>query len=699
MLMGTSLFAQDFWEGSAGPVGPNIYDFLEVEDDDFLITTRNGLFRGTLEGVIEQVTSDALTREHYTVLFRDSGGTIWVGANGNNGGSGEHLFKSEDNGDTWTEIPLRSYMVITDIIEDNDGTLYASSIYNSGIHKKESGSDEWEDLTPNMESQNVLDLLVTSDGLLLAGTQNGGYYSEDGGATWEKCDIDIPDFQGVLSFVLHGDDIYAATSVGIFVSTDGKTFELTEFNSNSTFLTVINDEIYTGDTRRFEKTNDGFANTTRIGSNIRAEKLKYHNSTLYALTDALSKYDEDSEEWVKIWFGVSGLKDLTLLSDGGIVTTTDTDILYTTGWGESWTIISNEDVVPKHGENIVAATNSGKLFIINAESRQHALFSTSDNENWEEIELPDELPGNPTALQVQIGDDGNVYLLTYDNVLMSADEGTSWEIILEFEEEISTHGFSIVNGEIFVSRVPDHSGNEAIIIYTPDKGETVEVWSSGEESNFRSFDGVAKLGDSQYFFVSNGIGVFETTDNGATFEQRNEGMLRTSTAKILALNDTLYVPFARGVYVSVDSAKTWSNWNDDLNTTNTTFPDIEFNPYDGHIYLLNSIYGLYRSTSGFEVQTSTQEFLNLPNKMELGQNYPNPFNPATVIPFELNSAGYTTLVVFNMLGQQVKTLISKPMQAGSYNISLNVSELPSGVYIYRLTHNGNSSVRKLTLLK
>ncbi|MEX2632568.1 MAG: T9SS type A sorting domain-containing protein [Balneolales bacterium] len=697
--MATSLFAQDFWEGSSGPTGPNIYDFLEVDEDDFLIATRNGLFRGTLEGDISQDTSNALTREHYTVLFKDSNGVIWVGANGNNGGSGQHLFKSEDEGETWSEVSLKSYMAITDIIEDTDGTLYVSSIYNSGIHKKASGSDEWEDLTPNMDNQNVLDLLITSEGLLLAGTQNGGYYSEDGGETWQKSAIDIPDFQYVGSFLQHGENIYAATSSGVFVSTDGETFEITGFTNNSTFLTVINDEIYTGDTRRFDKTNDGFANTTRVGSGIRAEKLKYHNSTIYALTDALSRYDDDAEDWVKIWFGISGLKDFVLLQDGGIVATTANDILHSTAWGEPWTIISNEDVVPALAENVIAATNSGKLFVINAEDRPHTLNATSDYENWEQIEIPHDYPGRPVAVQVQTDDDGNLYLLTNNDILMSSDDGASWEPIIVFEEDYATHGFFIVNGEIFVSRVPDFQGNEAIILYSPDKGNTFEEWSSGEESNFTSFDGVVKLGDNQYFFVSNGAGVFETTDNGSTFEQRNQGMLLTSTSKILAIQDTLYVPYSKGVYVSVDSAKTWSNWKGGLNTTDTTFPDIEFSSIDGRIYLMSSVHGLYRSVSEFEVHTSTQEYLTLPKNIELGQNYPNPFNPKTVIPFELNSSGFTTLNVFNMLGQHIGTLVSEPLQAGSHTITFDASHLPSGVYIYQLTHNNESTVRKLTLVK
>lgn len=83
----------------------------------------------------------------------------------------------------------------------------------------------------------------------------------------------------------------------------------------------------------------------------------------------------------------------------------------------------------------------------------------------------------------------------------------------------------------------------------------------------------------------------------------------------------------------------------------------------------------------------------------LSQNYPNPFNPSTTISFELKQAGLTTLKVFNMLGQEVSSLINKNLGKGNYSISFNASNLPSGVYMYQLTSSSVSMTKRMLLIK
>ena len=89
----------------------------------------------------------------------------------------------------------------------------------------------------------------------------------------------------------------------------------------------------------------------------------------------------------------------------------------------------------------------------------------------------------------------------------------------------------------------------------------------------------------------------------------------------------------------------------------------------------------------------------IPSTFELSQNYPNPFNPSTVIRFSVPSAGQATLVVFNMIGQEVARLVDGELTAGNYETEFNASRLSSGTYIYRLTSTGHTQVRKMLLLK
>ncbi|MDR9415799.1 MAG: CotH kinase family protein [Gracilimonas sp.] len=88
-----------------------------------------------------------------------------------------------------------------------------------------------------------------------------------------------------------------------------------------------------------------------------------------------------------------------------------------------------------------------------------------------------------------------------------------------------------------------------------------------------------------------------------------------------------------------------------------------------------------------------------PNTFSLDQNYPNPFNPTTNISFNLADAGQVKLSVYNMLGQEVYKLLNERMNSGAHSITFDARDLPSGVYIYRLTSERRSETKKMTLLK
>src|ERR1035437_6337 len=84
---------------------------------------------------------------------------------------------------------------------------------------------------------------------------------------------------------------------------------------------------------------------------------------------------------------------------------------------------------------------------------------------------------------------------------------------------------------------------------------------------------------------------------------------------------------------------------------------------------------------------------------ELKQNYPNPFNPSTIISYQIPQNSFVTLKVYNILGNEVATLVNEQQIAGKYDLNFRANNLASGVYIYKLTAGGFTSVRKLTLLK
>ncbi len=87
------------------------------------------------------------------------------------------------------------------------------------------------------------------------------------------------------------------------------------------------------------------------------------------------------------------------------------------------------------------------------------------------------------------------------------------------------------------------------------------------------------------------------------------------------------------------------------------------------------------------------------NEFGLAQNYPNPFNPTTTITYNLAKASNVRLVVYNTLGKEVATLANGEKAAGTYKAEFSSSNLPSGIYLYKLTAGNYSEVRKMILMK
>lgn len=103
---------------------------------------------------------------------------------------------------------------------------------------------------------------------------------------------------------------------------------------------------------------------------------------------------------------------------------------------------------------------------------------------------------------------------------------------------------------------------------------------------------------------------------------------------------------------------------------------------------------------GTDNLTSVGSDINaIPDVFKLDQNYPNPFNPSTRIKYSIVEEGFVTLKVYNAIGKEIKTLVSKKQPAGVYEVSFDASSLPSGVYFYTLMSNANVQTRKMILVK
>lgn len=87
------------------------------------------------------------------------------------------------------------------------------------------------------------------------------------------------------------------------------------------------------------------------------------------------------------------------------------------------------------------------------------------------------------------------------------------------------------------------------------------------------------------------------------------------------------------------------------------------------------------------------------NGYYLSQNYPNPFNPLTNIEFQIGDDGFVSITLFDLMGQKIKDIVSDFRKAGKYSVLFDASNLPSGVYFYKMNVNDFTQTRKLILIK
>lgn len=89
----------------------------------------------------------------------------------------------------------------------------------------------------------------------------------------------------------------------------------------------------------------------------------------------------------------------------------------------------------------------------------------------------------------------------------------------------------------------------------------------------------------------------------------------------------------------------------------------------------------------------------LANKFELGQNYPNPFNPTTSINYSVPKSGNVSIIIYDVLGNEIYRLVDEFKSAGKHSISFNAANLSSGIYFYTLTDNNFIESKKMVILK
>ena len=130
-------------------------------------------------------------------------------------------------------------------------------------------------------------------------------------------------------------------------------------------------------------------------------------------------------------------------------------------------------------------------------------------------------------------------------------------------------------------------------------------------------------------------------------------------------------------------------------------PDLPSTDFLGNPRIISNLIGPVVDIGAVESILSDLEdlILHIPEEFVLYQNYPNPFNPTTTIEFVLPKSSELTLKIFNILGEEVATLLSASLLSGSHSVRWDASHIASGIYLYRLETGDFLETRKMVLMK
>ncbi len=280
-----------------------------------------------------------------------------------------------------------------------------------------------------------------------------------------------------------------------------------------------------------------------------------------------------------------------------------------------------------------------------------------DGSSWEVYNTSNSGIADNYILSMCIDASGNIWLGTYGNGLIKYN-GEDWEV------------YNTIN-----SGIP----SDYISALAPDKNNNLWIGTW--------FDGLAEY-DNFSFKIFNSSNTSLPVDNISciSVDDSNNIYAGTRDAGIARFNanDTLTADW-----------KLYSRYNSGLisNKINSIAEDKEGKTWigsDDGVAVFNpaAAVGIKDETPSDKVESYT-----------LSQNYPNPFNPSTTINYSIPRSGYVTLIVYDILGEEIAVLADEKKNQGSYSVVFNASNFPSGIYIYRLKVNEYQKSGKMIFLK
>ena len=683
-------FAQNLWEPS-GIDGGATSTILKVTDNIFLAGSINGgLFRSTDGGENWYSISNSIDNIGVFVLKTSPAGDVYAGTL-------RSIYKSTDQGVTWNKVdvsfPQNGYA--EDIAVDDSGNIYVTNNYN-GIYKSTDGGNSWAQTNNGFPSSKYFRKVVftTNDILLASDLYRGIYKSTDFGANWVQSNSGYDTTFYVTSFNSNtsGEIFISTAGAGPLKSTDnGNSWVSIQGDLSLPYTSDIdftsNGDLYVTIVQQLYKSTNGGTNwinitTTFNGFGFQSSYID-NNDNVWATTQnsGVIKSTDSGITWNNYTSGLTSTDVSSVVSDASgnlYASITGKGLYSSTDNGNTWNKITIVNYEEDTYIRTVEAIPSGGLIVYNV---YNGVKTSTDFSTWNSFSTG---LTNQAIQKLAVSDD-YYYAAGWDGkIFRSPRSAANWIEITD----TSVSGYVY---DLFVSSTGDlyYLFDEEVYKSTNNGDDWIDV--GGGVSGY-SFSMAEHSNGDIYFGTSDGV--YRSTDAGNSWTKDVSGLTDGALSLAINSNGSIFAGGYNSTSRSNDLGQTWTPFTSGI--FNCRIIDLTFGSGD-ILFAAAEKMGIYRTTSAI---TSVDENNNqVLNSFILEQNYPNPFNPTTSIRYELGSRQFVQLKVFDLLGNEVATLVTEIKTAGNYEINFNASYLSSGVYFYKLTAGSLVETKKMILIK
>lgn len=375
-------------------------------------------------------------------------------------------------------------------------------------------------------------------------------------------------------------------------------------------------------------------------------------------------------QWVQVWNGMGQSQTVYSLFNNSSITLAGLyygGIYYSTNEGLTWSSanISNNYIISDFtysGTSYYATSNNG-------------IYISGNGSVWSYFGL-----GNHNVYEISFNNNYIFAGTSSDGVFYSTNNGLNW--VQSFLNNKTIYSLAVLNN--FVIAGTAYSG----IYYSTDNGY---IWGQSDLTGLNverlKFDGTML-----YAGTSNGI--YKSSNYGSNWVQI--GLPGKNVNDLLFYGNYIYVGVdGNGIYYNDKQSQIWHPINDGLPTSYLDVNSLVFT--NNYIIAATSGYSNWRRPkSQVSIENITQ---NTPVEFSLKQNYPNPFNPTTNIRYEIPKTSFVKIVVCDLLGKEIESLVNEKQNPGTYEVKFDASKYPSGVYFYKLISENFTETKKMILIK